>query len=124
MTGADGPAGRAVVRWGWRLPGPLWLVGLVVAPVIFAAGATVTDRGRMERELVRAGLAALEREDLDRLHLIFEARDATVEVPAGVEVTSADLARAKAVLEAIDGVRVVEVPRATADSRPTEAQRS
>lgn len=97
-----------VTRWGYRYPGPLWLIGLLVVPILFAAGATVVDRGKMEKSLTDQSLAVLDDAGLGDIHVVFEARDATLQVPFGFEVTQAELDRAATLVEGVEGVRVVQ----------------
>ena len=98
---------RYVSRWGFRYPGPLWLIGLLVVPILFAAGATVIDRTQMEKRLTEQAVTLLDEQGLDEIYVVFEARDATLEVPFGAEVTAPDLDRAATLVEGIVGVRIV-----------------
>jgi len=92
------------------MPGALWLIGLVVVPTLFAAGATVVGRNQLEKTLTDQAVSALAEGDLSAIHVVFEARDATLEVPFGVEVTGEQVDRAKSLVEAIEGVHVVNAP--------------
>ena len=98
---------RYETRWGHRLPGGLWLLGLLLVPIMVAALGSALFRNDIETQLTDQALEALEAEGIDKIHVVFDARDATLQIPYGVEVSPADLARAVKVVEAIDGVRVV-----------------
>lgn len=105
---SDGQIIRYQSRWGYRVPGPLWLIGLLVVPILFAAGATVVDRSQMEKSLTNKAVSALDKAGLEQIHVVFQARDATLEVPLGADVTQAELDRAEQLIAEIDGVRIVE----------------
>ncbi len=107
----DPTNGQQVVRyqqrWGYRYPGPLWLIGLLVVPILFAAGATVVERGNLEKTLTDNSLVVLDEAGLGDIHVVFSARDATLEVPFGSDVTQAELDQAAQLIEDVDGVRIV-----------------
>ncbi len=98
---------RYETRWGHRFPGGLWLLGLLLVPIMVAALGSALYRNDIETQLTDQALDVLEAEGITRIHVVFEARDATLDVPYGVEVPPAELERAIELVEAIDGVRVV-----------------
>ena len=79
-----------------------------MVPILFAAGATVVDRSQMEKSLTNKAVAVLDEQGLETIHVVFQARDATLEVPFGSDVTQAELDRAKKVIGEIEGVRIVQ----------------
>lgn len=98
---------RYETRWGHRFPGGLWLLGLLLVPIMVAALGSALYRNDIETELTDRALQELESEGITKIHVVFEARDATLDVPYGVEVPPEELERAIELVEAIDGVRVV-----------------
>lgn len=98
---------RYQARWGYKFPGVLWWVALLVVPIIFAALVSAYNRKSVETDLTDRSLIALEEAGLDEIHVVFEARDGTLDVPLGVEVTEEELARAVEIVVGVEGVRVV-----------------
>ncbi len=60
----DPTNGQQVVRyqqrWGYRYPGPLWLIGLLVVPILFEPAPTVVERGNLEKTLTDNSLVVLD----------------------------------------------------------------
>lgn len=99
---------RYQARWGYKFPGVLWWVALLVVPILFAAFVSSYNRSDLETDLTDRSLTALEEAGLDEIHVVFFARDATLDVPLGEDVTQEELDRAVEIVEGVEGVRTVQ----------------
>lgn len=98
---------RYQARWGYKFPGVLWWVALLVVPIIFAALVSAYNRSSLETDLTDRSLTALQEAGLVDIHVVFLGRDATLDVPFGVDVTEEELDRAVKIVEGVEGVRLV-----------------
>lgn len=109
---------RYETRWGHRFPGGLWLVGLLLVPIMVAALGSALNRSEIEADLTDRALEALADEGIVQIHVVFEARDATLDIPFGVDVPPGQLERAVEIVEGIRGVRVVRASESALNSAP------
>ncbi len=98
-------------RWGFKFPGVLWWVALLIVPIIFAALVSAYNRSSIEVQLTDQSIAALAKAGITDIHVVFEARDATLDIPFGVSVTAAQMDAAVEIVEGIEGVRIVVANR-------------
>jgi hypothetical protein len=101
------PPTRYATTWGYRFPGVIWWVALVIIPILFAALGSAMNRGSIEADLTSRSVTALQEAGIENIHVRFEVRDASLDVLHGVNVAEDELARAKRIVAAIDGVRIV-----------------
>lgn len=97
-----------------RRPGLHWLLAAVLVPALLATVLLVLRTGPTEDDLRQRSLAALEARGITGAQVRFSGRDATVVVPSG-----ANADEARAVVAAVDGVRVAKA--AATDSAGTES---
>lgn len=93
-----------------RRPGLIWLLAAVLVPALLAVALLALRTGPTEDDLRQRSLAALEAKGITGAQVRFSGRDATVVVPAG-----ADADEARAVVAAVDGVRVANTTGGTTD---------
>lgn len=93
-----------VVRRGWRPPGGWWWVTVLLVPLLLGVVGANVVRGGVESDLDARSTTALKAAGFDIFEVSFNGRDGWIQLPLG-----ADQAKAKAVVGAIDGVRVAEV---------------
>lgn len=115
---------RYQARWGYKFPGVLWWVALLVVPILFAAFVSAYNRDELETDLTNRSLTALEEAGLDEIHVVFFARDATLDVPLGEDVTQDQLDRAVEIVEGVEGVRSVQAREGSVQgsAAPSEEQ--
>lgn len=105
-------------RWGYKFPGVLWWVALLVVPILFAAFVSSYNRADLETDLTTRSLTALDEAGLDEIHVVFFARDATLDVPFGEDVTQEELDMAVKVVAGVEGVRSVQAREGSVQGSP------
>ena len=121
-AGADGTMTRTVVgyedvvRRGWRSPGGWWWAALLLVPLLLGLIGANALRAGVESDLQARATAALKAAGFDTFEVSFNGRDGWIRIPLG-----SDQAKAKAVVRAIDGVRVAEIAGGDPLPGPTPA---
>ncbi|WP_157508979.1 channel-forming protein ArfA/OmpATb [Luteipulveratus halotolerans] len=105
---------ETVTKRARRGLGGWWWLALLAVPLILAALASFIQRGGIQDDLKADSLKALNGQGITGADVDFDGRDGTITLPAG-----ADAAKAKNIVENVDGVRVADVKGGAAAAAPS-----